>query len=148
LTEEEIYKVQWEEKMTRRVLSRKIIYCTFFGFGIVILVLWLNEIFDIPHLFFGAKETPVNITESILETILVIILAIVVTYITKKLLTKIKYLEGFLRVCSFCKKINIEGKWIPIEDYIRDKSEAEFTHSLCPECAARHYGSELNDTSR
>ncbi|MCK4542240.1 MAG: hypothetical protein KAU17_08405 [Spirochaetales bacterium] len=133
--------------MTRGVFSKKIIYCNIIGFGIVIIVLWLNEIFDIPHLFFGAKETPVNIAESIFETILVIILAIVEICFIKKLLTKIKYLKGFLRVCSFCKKINIEEKWIPIEDYIRDKSEAEFTHSLCPECITRHYGSELNDES-
>ena len=133
--------------MTKNFFLKKLIYYNIFGFGIVILFLWLNEIIDIPHIFFGVKETPMNITESIFETILIIIPGIVVNYSIRKLLKKIKYLEGFLRVCSFCRKINIKGKWIPIEEYIRDNTEAEFTYSLCPECIARHYGSELNDES-
>ena len=131
--------------MKKNFFLKKLIYYNIFGFGIVILFLWLNEIIDIPHIFFGAKETPVNITESIFETMLIIIPAIVVNCLIIKLLKKIKYLEGFLRVCSFCRKIHIDGKWIPLEKYIKDNTEVEFTHSLCPECIARHYESELND---
>lgn len=140
------YIVQWEKegKMTKRILSKKILFHEIFGFGVVIIVLWLNEILDIPHRLFGAEKTPVNITESIFETILVFILAIGVIYFIKKLLRKIKYLEGFLKVCSVCKRINIEDDWIPIEVYISDKSEAKFTHGLCPECIAEIYGSESN----
>jgi len=53
---------------------------------------------------------------------------------------EIKTLKGFLPVCSSCKKIRDDkGYWTQIEAYIRDHSEAEFTHSLCPDCMKKLY---------
>jgi ABC-type multidrug transport system fused ATPase/permease subunit len=54
--------------------------------------------------------------------------------------TKIKTLRGLLPICSSCKKIRDDkGYWKQIESYIRDHSEAEFTHSMCPICAKKFY---------
>ncbi len=51
-------------------------------------------------------------------------------------LAKVKLLSGFLPICACCKKIRDEkGGWNQIESYIRDRSEAEFSHGYCPECA-------------
>ncbi|MDH4230509.1 MAG: hypothetical protein OEW04_00585 [Nitrospirota bacterium] len=51
---------------------------------------------------------------------------------------EIKLLRGVLPICSVCKKIrNHEGEWEQLELYIRDRSEAEFSHSYCPECAEK-----------
>jgi DNA-binding response OmpR family regulator len=50
-------------------------------------------------------------------------------------LAKIKTLSGFLPICSYCKKIRDDrGYWNQIEAYIRDHSEAEFSHGICPDC--------------
>jgi PAS domain S-box-containing protein len=50
-------------------------------------------------------------------------------------ISKIKILSGLLPICASCKKIrNDQGYWEQIESFIRDHSEAEFSHSLCPEC--------------
>ncbi len=58
--------------------------------------------------------------------------------------SKIKILNGFLPICSNCKKIRDDkGYWNQIESYIRDHSEAEFTHGICPVCAKKLYP-ELN----
>ena len=47
----------------------------------------------------------------------------------------IKILRGLLPICSTCKKIRDDtGYWSQIESYIRKHSEAEFTHSYCPDC--------------
>ena len=55
-------------------------------------------------------------------------------------LAEVKKLRGFLPICSSCKKIRDDkGYWNQIESYIRDHSEAEFTHSICPECAKKLY---------
>ena len=55
-------------------------------------------------------------------------------------LAKVKQLSGFLPICSSCKKIrNDEGYWSQIESYISDHSEAEFSHSICPQCAKKLY---------
>jgi len=57
-------------------------------------------------------------------------------------LARIKTLHGFIPICSRCKKIrDDQGYWNQIEGYIKEHSEAEFTHSLCPDCAERLYGS-------
>ena len=45
-----------------------------------------------------------------------------------------------LPICSSCKKIRDDkGYWNQIEEYIRDHSEAEFTHYICQECAEKLY---------
>ena len=53
----------------------------------------------------------------------------------EKALYDIKILSGLLPICSSCKKIRDEkGYWNQIESYIRDHSEAEFSHGICDEC--------------
>ncbi len=55
-------------------------------------------------------------------------------------LKQVKKLSGLLPICASCKMIrNDEGYWQAIEAYISDHSEAEFTHGLCPDCAAKLY---------
>lgn len=51
-----------------------------------------------------------------------------------------KTLQGFIPICSSCKSIREnDGNWETIEDYIHDHSDAKFTHSICPSCAAKLY---------
>ncbi len=55
-------------------------------------------------------------------------------------LAKVKKLSGLLPICASCKKIRDDrGYWNQIESYIREHSEADFTHSLCPECVEKMY---------
>ena len=59
-------------------------------------------------------------------------------------LAKVNQLSGLLPICASCKKIRDDkGYWTQIEGYIRDHSEADFTHGICPECAEKLY-SHLN----
>ena len=58
----------------------------------------------------------------------------------RKALKEVKTLRGFLPICASCKKVRDDrGYWNQIETYLRDHSEAEFSHSICPECARRLY---------
>jgi PAS domain S-box-containing protein len=55
-------------------------------------------------------------------------------------ISKVQILSGFLPICSSCKSIRDDkGYWNQIETYIRDHSEAEFSHSICPPCAKKMY---------
>jgi len=55
-------------------------------------------------------------------------------------LTEVKKLSGMLPICASCKKIRDDkGYWNQIESYIRDRSEAEFSHGICPDCAKKLY---------
>ncbi len=55
-------------------------------------------------------------------------------------LAKVRTLGGLLPICAHCKKIRDDtGYWNRIETYIADHSEAEFSHSVCPDCARELY---------
>jgi hypothetical protein len=53
----------------------------------------------------------------------------------EKALAEVERLSGFLPICSSCKRIrDDQGYWQQIEEYIRDHSDADFSHSICPDC--------------
>jgi phosphoserine phosphatase RsbU/P len=53
----------------------------------------------------------------------------------EKALIHIKTLQGILPICSYCKKIRDDGNyWQLLESYISDHSDAQFSHSICPDC--------------
>lgn len=55
-------------------------------------------------------------------------------------LAKVRRLSGFIPICSSCKKIrDDEGYWKQVETYVSEHSEAEFSHSICPDCAKKLY---------
>ncbi len=65
----------------------------------------------------------------------------------KEALAKVKALSGLLPICAACKGIrNDKGYWMKIEAYLKAHSSAEFTHSICPDCAKRLYPELYNDT--
>ena len=52
----------------------------------------------------------------------------------------VKQLQGMLPICSICKNIrDDQGYWKGVEEYITKYLEVEFSHSICPECAKKHY---------
>lgn len=58
----------------------------------------------------------------------------------KDALAQVKKLSGLLPICSSCKKVRDDkGYWKQIESYIRDHSEADFSHSICPDCVKKLY---------
>ena len=57
-------------------------------------------------------------------------------------------MRGLLPICASCKKVREKGGgWRQIESYIRDHSEAEFSHGLCPECARKLYRDHADEPS-
>ena len=58
----------------------------------------------------------------------------------KEALQEIKTLRGILPLCSFCKKIrNDKDEWEHVDSYIHKNSEADISHSVCPECIKKYY---------
>jgi hypothetical protein len=65
----------------------------------------------------------------------------------RDLARQVKVLEGLLPICAFCKNIrNDAGQWERLEGYIAKRSEAEFSHGICPRCVEVHYPGVLSDT--
>jgi hypothetical protein len=66
----------------------------------------------------------------------------------RTLLENTKRLTGYLPICAACKMIRDEdfGGWRQLESYIREYTEAEFTHGICPDCAHRLYPEHVKST--
>ena len=128
------------KKIGKDSVSKRVVLYEVVAFLIIIAIIWLDEVLDIPNLLWGAPRTPINWSESVFESAAIAVLAIVVIHITLKLFHRMKTLEGLLPICASCKKIKDgQGSWKQIETYVRDRSEAEFTHGICPDCARKLY---------
>lgn len=103
--------------MTKRILRYQII-----GFAILIGISWLDESVGLSALFFGGTHEP-NVREAVFETLAVIAVAVPICLRTKRIANRLIYLEGFLRVCAWCGRV--------------EDSEIRTTHGICVACSAR-----------
>ena len=130
--------------MNRHFISTRLIVYQIIAFGILLLLILSDELWEFPHFFFGPSREKIKWDEVIIETLYIVGLAAATAYSTWRLITRIKFLEGFMSICSHCKKIKVEGEWKPVEDVISSRSSATFTHGLCPECMKEHYSAYLD----
>jgi len=55
-------------------------------------------------------------------------------------LSEVRTLRGLLPICMHCKNIrDTEGQWVKVEAYVRSRTDARFSHGICPQCIAVHY---------
>jgi hypothetical protein len=118
---------------TRTHISR-ILWLEAIGFSLIIVLSWIDELTDLPH-FVGAAQYIQNWREGVLETLTVLLVAIPVMIITKRIVSRLYYLEGFLRVCGWCKKLDHNGEWIPLEEFFDLNFQTKTSHGICTACA-------------
>ena len=92
------------------------------GFILLIVMAWLDQYHD-------------TWRESALESLAVLTVWGLVYRNTRQLLSRLHYLEGFVRVCGWCRKIGHGDRWIPMEEYFSEQFNTATTHGMCPECA-------------
>ena len=103
------------------------------GFLIAALTCWITEYFD----------PPFSYGQVIIESMIIGVLGWITVYLVRRLIQRIKYLEGFLVICSSCKSAKINDRWTSIDDVITKNSELQLSHGLCPQCAVKLYGEFL-----
>jgi hypothetical protein len=92
-------------------------------------------------------QVPWSVSTSIINTLIRIAVLGLLAYLisrtarqTRQLARRVNLLEGILPICSLCKKIRDQhDNWQPVEVYVSNRSEALFSHSLCPDCLKRDY---------
>lgn len=120
--------------MTNLKKPRRILWYENIGFLAIIILSWANELLDLPRHLFGG-DTRVNWRESAMETFLVLIVWVSVHVVTRKLLARLYYLEGSLRICAWCRKVAHEDEWLPLEQYFEQGYSVRTSHAMCPDCA-------------
>lgn len=117
-------------KKTSRILVYEAI-----GFSVILAMTWLDEFLGFPESFLpGAAPHPPEWVEGGVETAAILAVAIPTLLLTRRLLTRLFHLEGFLKVCAWCRKINDERRWIPMEEYLSSEFRLTTSHGMCPDC--------------
>jgi hypothetical protein len=121
---------------TNRRVNRILVYESL-GFLLVIAMSWLDELLNLPGLLFGGSGNEADWREGAMESAVAIVVWVVVVYLTRRLLLRLRYMEGFLRMCASCRRVDHEGQWVPVEVFFDRKLDVRTTHGLCPECARK-----------
>jgi hypothetical protein len=125
--------------------SRRILAYEAGGFGLLLVLLWADELFDLPDVLFGSGPTPTNVGEVLLESSLVLLLGAGALLLTARLLRHVRLLEGRMHVCGFCGRVRDRDGWVTMDEYLQAHSEAEVRHSFCLSCLVKQYGGEGTD---
>ncbi|NUN68119.1 MAG: hypothetical protein HUU02_00230 [Bacteroidetes bacterium] len=125
---------------TKQRLVRSLIVIQLVGYAALLFLIAGDELFDLPHTVFGTLATPVNWPEIVIESSYIIVLAAVSLTLTKILMGRIRFFEGYVPICAYCKKIRNGDEWCSLEAYVTAHSEALFSHGICPECRESHFG--------
>jgi hypothetical protein len=107
-------------------------FCTFF---MLLLLVWVNELLNLPSLLFSAELAPPDLYRGCVLSAGVILTAVITvghTYVQHR-----QSLYGLVTVCAKCRKIRGEDDvWQTLESYFSEHSDMTFSHGLCPKCYA------------
>jgi len=106
------------------------------GFSLIIVLSWATEVLHLPHLLFSQPDT-FNWNRAIMRTVVIVAVWCWVHLATKRVLKRLHHLEEYLLICSWCRKVGHDGKWLTMEQYFGSKFDTETSHGICPECAKR-----------
>ena len=106
------------------------------GFLAIIIMSWLDDLLDFSNHIYGT-DSGFNWVESVVETIIVLLVWLPVHIFTRRLLARLHYLESYLRVCAWCRKIGHGEEWLSMEQYFANELDVETNHGICPDCAKR-----------
>ncbi len=130
------------ESRMNRVLEH-VAFWQFLCFVMLVALIWAVKVSDLPSRLFGEGLGKLSWVDACVFTGGVIIVGFITignTYLQQK-----RILRGFITVCSYCHKVNIEEEeWEILEAYVSRNSLAEFTHGVCPEC----YRKAMEDIER
>jgi len=122
--------------MKQHAYEKFILSLELLGFGAVLLVIWLDEYFDLPFRYLGAPKTPPRPQEYWFETMAILLLAIAIVSSTLWVFRRLRVIERFIQVCAWCRKVNVGDEWVSFEQYLKRQHDVKSTHGICPACRA------------
>lgn len=112
--------------------TNKTIWVEMAAFGTIIVISWANE-FGLETFLFGETYDR-NWKDPIMQTAITVLVAIPTIILSWRRSKRLHYLEGFLRVCSWCRKVGQGDEWVSIEEYVGRTLNTKTSHGICPSC--------------
>jgi len=106
------------------------------GFMTLLAIMWAMELAGLPARLFGDPPEYMWMRLFVRSSVLSVIW-VIVHLTTRRLLLRLHELEGFLVICSWCRRVGHDGEWLSTEDYFGSKFKTETSHGICPDCVQR-----------
>ncbi|PWU11549.1 MAG: hypothetical protein C5B50_23150 [Verrucomicrobia bacterium] len=107
------------------------------GFLIIIVLTWSDALFDLAHAIFGREHQATDWNRTAIVTVVIVLLWIISAYKVYRVVSRLSYLESFLHVCAWCRKIEHEHSWMSLEEHFNRKTGRRASHGICPECSKK-----------
>lgn len=120
--------------MTGHKIPSRILVYQAAGFTAILAITWLNEFLGLPERYLGVGPQYHEWAEGAVETAAILLIAIPILLLTRRLVSRLFYLERFLKVCAWCRKINDAERWLSMEDYLSAEFHLTTSHGMCPDC--------------
>jgi len=115
----------------------KIVVYQNLGFLGTIILCFLDDLLKLPSLIFSDHPFAFMYRRSTLEMLLVLGVWFLVSMSTRRILERVRYLEKFMRVCAWCRRINYHEEWMRLEEFMQQGFDTPTTHGICAECLQR-----------
>jgi hypothetical protein len=106
------------------------------GFLVLAALAWMDELLDLPHVLLRAPPSPHRVQEALLESIVILLLGAAVTAWTLRAARRVAYLESFVVLCAWCRRVRHDDRWLSLEAFLA-QHRATTSHGLCPDCERR-----------
>jgi len=120
-------------KKSSQQLSKIVLYQNL-GFLGVIILCFLDDLLKLPTWIFTDHSYDFLYRRTTLEMLLFLAVWFLVSRSTHRIVERISYLEKFMRVCSWCRRINYHGEWMRLEEFMRQGFDTPTTHGICSDC--------------
>lgn len=117
-------------------MLRWLVAAEIIAFGSCVAVIWLDEWLDLPRVLFGDPASPARFREAGLESGCIAVAGLLAVIATVALLRSLRRLESYIAICAWCRQVRVDGRWMPLEEYLLLQADLRATHGICERCAA------------
>ncbi len=107
------------------------------GFATIVILLWADKLFDFWHHIGVSEESDATFLDVSTKSGVIILLWMFSAYKIYMIVSRLTYLESFLHVCAWCRKLEVKQKWLTIEQHFAQQTGVKTSHGMCPECAMK-----------
>jgi hypothetical protein len=107
------------------------------GFMIVIVLTWSDALFDLAHVILGLPHREMDVNRTAITTVVILLLWMFSAYKIYLVVSRLSYLESFLHVCAWCRKIEYNDRWLSLEAHFTQKTGGKVSHGICPQCSEK-----------
>jgi hypothetical protein len=107
------------------------------GFLIVAVLTWSDAIFDLAHVILGLPHRDTDINRAAITTAVLLLLWMFSAYKIYLVVSRLSYLESFLHVCAWCRKIEHNNRWLSLEAHFTQQTGGKVSHGICPQCSQK-----------